>query len=39
VVGGRLGDGLIWVTGGGTAVGGSSGSLLNQVYRPALTCG
>ena len=39
VVGGRRGDGLIWVTGGGTAVGGSSGSLLNQVYRPALTCG
>jgi N-acetylneuraminic acid mutarotase len=29
-------DGLIWVTGGGTGIGGSSGSTLNQVYRPAV---
>ena len=29
-------DGLIWNTGGGTAIGGSSGSTFNQVYRPAV---
>jgi N-acetylneuraminic acid mutarotase len=38
VVGSAFVDGLIWVTGGGTQVGGSSGSLLNQVYRPAVSC-
>jgi len=26
------------VTGGGTQVGGNSGSLLNQVYRPNVKC-
>ena len=31
-------DGLIRVAGGGTAVGGSSGSVLNQVYRPDVSC-
>ena len=31
-------DGLIWVTGGGTHIGGSLGSLHNQVYRPAVSC-
>lgn len=31
-------DGLIHAPGGGTEVGGSSGSLHNQVYRPALSC-
>jgi hypothetical protein len=30
--------GLIYATGGGTQVGGSSGSLHNQVYRPAVSC-
>jgi N-acetylneuraminic acid mutarotase len=29
-------DGLIWSAGGGTAVGGSSGSTHHQVYRPAV---
>jgi N-acetylneuraminic acid mutarotase len=38
VVGSAFVDGLIWVTGGGTQVGGSSGSLLNQTYRPAVSC-
>ncbi len=38
VVGAAFVDGLIWVTGGGTAVGGGSGSLLNQTYRPAVSC-
>jgi hypothetical protein len=31
-------DGLIHAPGGGTEVGGSSGSLHNQVYRPAVSC-
>jgi N-acetylneuraminic acid mutarotase len=31
-------DGLIRVAGGGTAVGGSFGSLHNQVYQPAVSC-
>jgi hypothetical protein len=31
-------DGLIRVAGGGTAVGGSFGSLHNQVYRPDVSC-
>jgi N-acetylneuraminic acid mutarotase len=30
--------GLIWAAGGGTQVGGSHGSLWNQVYRPAVSC-
>lgn len=38
VVGSAFVDGLIWVTGGGIAVGGSSGSLHNQTYKPAVTC-
>jgi N-acetylneuraminic acid mutarotase len=38
VTGAGFVDGLIWVTGGGTAVGGSSGTTLNQVYRPAVRC-
>ena len=38
VVGSAFVDGLIWVTGGGTQIGGSSGSLHNQVYRPAVSC-
>jgi N-acetylneuraminic acid mutarotase len=38
VVGSAFVDGLIWVTGGGTQVGGGSGSLHNQTYRPVVTC-
>jgi N-acetylneuraminic acid mutarotase len=38
VVGSAFVDGLVWVTGGGTQVGGGSGSLLNQTYRPAVSC-
>jgi hypothetical protein len=38
VVGSAFVGGLIWVTGGGTAVGGGSGSLYNQTYKPAVSC-
>ena len=38
VVGSAFIDGVIWVTGGGTHIGGSSGSLHNQTYRPAVSC-
>jgi N-acetylneuraminic acid mutarotase len=38
VVGSAFVDGLIWVTGGGTQIGGSFGSLHNQVFRPAVSC-
>jgi N-acetylneuraminic acid mutarotase len=38
VVGSAFTDGLIWVTGGGTNVGGASGSLHNQTYKPAVSC-
>ncbi len=38
VTGSAVVDGLIHVPGGGTDVGGSSGSLHNQVYRPAVSC-
>ncbi len=38
VVGSAFVDGLIWVTGGGTAVGGGSGSLHNQIYKPTVSC-
>jgi hypothetical protein len=38
VVGSAFVGGLIWVTGGGIQVGGASGSLLNQTYRPAVSC-
>jgi hypothetical protein len=37
VYGAAFVDGLIWNPGGGTAVGGSSGSVFNQVYRPAMS--
>jgi hypothetical protein len=37
VVGSAFVDGLIWASGGGTGIGGSSGSTLNQVYRPAVS--
>ena len=38
VTGATFANGLIYVTGGGTEVGGNSGSLLNQVYRPQVRC-
>ncbi len=38
VTGATFADGLIFVTGGGDQVGGNSGTLLNQVYRPAIRC-
>jgi len=38
VYGSAFVDGLIWAAGGGTQVGGSHGSLFNQVYRPAVSC-
>jgi N-acetylneuraminic acid mutarotase len=38
VVGAAYVDGLVYAPGGGTHVGGSSGSLHNQVYRPAIAC-
>jgi len=38
VVGSAFVDGVIWVTGGGTHIGGSSGSLHNQTYRPEVSC-
>ena len=38
VTGSAFLDGLIYVPGGGTSVGGSSGSTLNQVYRPEEVC-
>jgi N-acetylneuraminic acid mutarotase len=38
VTGAAFLNGLIYVPGGGTAQGGSSGSTIHQVYRPAMTC-
>ena len=38
VVGSAFVNGLIWVTGGGIQIGGSSGSLHNQVFRPTVSC-
>ena len=38
VVGSAFVNNLIWVTGGGTQIGGASGSLLNQTYQPAVSC-
>jgi N-acetylneuraminic acid mutarotase len=38
VVGAAFVDGLIFAPGGGTQVGGSSGSLHHQVYRPRIEC-
>ncbi len=38
VTGSAFVDGLIHAPGGGTEVGGSSGSLHNQVYRPDVSC-
>ena len=38
VTGSAFVDGLIHAPGGGTEVGGSSGSLHNQAYRTAVSC-
>ena len=38
VVGSAFVNGLIWVTGGGTGLGGSHGSLHNQTYQPTVSC-
>lgn len=38
VTGATFANGLIYVTGGGDQVGGNSGTLLNQVYRPTIRC-
>ena len=38
VVGSAFVNDVIWVTGGGTQIGGSSGSLYNQTYKPAVSC-
>ena len=38
VTGAAYVNGLIWVPGGGSAVGGSSGTRYHQVYRPAVSC-
>ncbi len=38
VTGSAFVNGLIHAPGGGTEVGGSSGGLHNQVYRPAVSC-
>ncbi len=38
VVGSAFVGDLIWVTGGGTQIGGASGSLHNQTYKPAVSC-
>ncbi|HEX8273720.1 MAG TPA: kelch repeat-containing protein [Longimicrobiaceae bacterium] len=38
VVGSAFVGDLIWVTGGGTQVGGGSGSLHNQTYKPIVSC-
>jgi N-acetylneuraminic acid mutarotase len=38
VVGSAFVNDRIWVTGGGTQIGGSFGSLYNQTYRPAVSC-
>jgi N-acetylneuraminic acid mutarotase len=38
VVGSAFANGLIWVTGGGIGIGGGSGSLYNQTYRPDVSC-
>jgi len=38
VYGSAFVDGLIWVAGGGTGIGGNHGSLHNQVHRPSVSC-
>ena len=38
VYGSAFVNGLIWASGGGTSIGGSFGSLLNQVFMPSVSC-
>ena len=38
VTGGAFIDGIIYMPGGGTSSGGSSGTTMHQVYRPAKRC-
>jgi hypothetical protein len=38
VTGAAFIDGLIYMPGGGTSSGGSSGSTIFQIYRPAMRC-
>jgi N-acetylneuraminic acid mutarotase len=38
VTGAAFVNGLIYLPGGGTSIGGSSGSTHHQVYRPSMTC-
>jgi N-acetylneuraminic acid mutarotase len=38
VYGSAFMDGVIWASGGGTSIGGNFGSLLNQVFLPAVSC-
>ena len=38
VTGAAFVNGLIYIPGGGTMQGGSSGSTIFQVYRPAMRC-
>lgn len=38
VTGSAFVNGFIWVTGGGTSLGGNFGSLHNQVFRPTVSC-
>jgi N-acetylneuraminic acid mutarotase len=39
VYGSTFVDGVIWASGGGTHIGGSSGSTYNQVFSPTVSCG
>jgi hypothetical protein len=38
VTGAAFLNGLIYLPGGGTSIGGSSGSTHHQVYRPNMAC-
>jgi hypothetical protein len=38
VYGSAFVNGLIWISGGGTSIGGNSGSLHNQVFKPTISC-
>jgi hypothetical protein len=38
VYGSAFVNGLIWVSGGGTNIGGNHGSVYNQVYEPDVSC-
>ncbi|MBM3727122.1 MAG: hypothetical protein FJW40_17080 [Acidobacteria bacterium] len=38
VTGAVFANGLVYLPGGGTMIGGSSGSMIHQVYRPTMSC-